>query len=291
MGRTRAAPRIMTSALPQEPVRHRALMHKKAIEDAREHDGDRVVQRLLHRAWQVQMEGPVRQQHEQHQHQLPGIRSDQQDGAEQCEGDRRNIEQHRRLQTPARRFADEAVQRDEPGAPGIEMRERGRRRLFTKRVVPAREADRRERLDLVPVHDCIRHIGMKVGEALPQIDGRQPRETRGWQEQNQADQRESNQPLLLGEQAIENTNPLEQRWRPIDQCQTDGREPALETNDRNVFQAGRHTDVRRQLDLKLVSVDLVGILNGGIEDEGSDVLERMVRQRVTEGSIPFRIGQ
>ena len=306
----------------QEPVRHRALMHKQAIEYAREQDGDRVVKRLLHRDRQVQVEGPVRQQHEKHQPQPLDARSHQQQAAKQREGNRRNVEQQRRPHAPAHRFADQAIQRDEPGAPGIEMRERGGRRLFANRVVTAREADRRKRLDLVPVHDGVRHDGMKDGEASPQIDGHHPRETQGWQEQNQADQSGSNQPLFPGEQSIEHTNPLHtrwrpcdqgqtdvrepaqetrnrsapahQRWRPCDQGQTDGHEPAQETKDRQVFQARGYAGVpqrrRRRLDPKRLPVNLVGILNGGIADEVADVLERTVRQRVAEGPIPLRIG-
>ena len=179
------------------------------------------------------------------------------------------------------------------------MRERGRRRLFANRVVPAREADRRERLDLVPVHDGVRPVWMKIGEALPGVDRRQTREAQGWHKQNQADQRESNQPLIPGENSIEYTNPRHRRWRRrYDQGETDAREPAKETEKRQVLQArglagtGRHVGApgRRGLDPRRGPVDVVSILDGGIDDEVSDVLARTVRQRVAEGPIPVRFG-
>ena len=177
-------------------MRHVAVKRQEAKKDAREHDGDRVVERLLHRKRQIQMERPVGQKYDQHQGQPSDVRFDQQQSANQRERDRDGVKQYRRPQAPASQFTDQAIQRDVPGPPGIEMRERGRRRLFPNHVVPAREADRHERLDLVPVHNGIRYIGMKVGEALPQIDGRHTRETQGWKEHNQPNQRVSNQPPL-----------------------------------------------------------------------------------------------
>ena len=174
------------------------------------------------------------------------------------------------------------------------MRERGCRRLFANRVVPAREADRRERLDLVPVHDGVRRVGMKVDEALPQIDGRQPRDTQGWQEQHHADQNGLNQPLFPGQESIKDTNPPHQRWRPCDQGETDARETAKGSKNRQELQTRGYADVseqtRRGLEPSRGPVNMACILDGGIADEVSDVLARTVRQRVAEGSISVGFG-
>ena len=92
---------------------------------------------------------------------------------------------------------------------------------------------------------------------------------------------------------------MHQRWRrPLEQGETEAREPAQEPKDRQEFQAHGYALARRHIreprrsvsNPKRGPIDLVGILNDGVQDKIADVVARTVRQHVAEGSIPDRHG-
>ena len=135
---------------------------------------------------------------------------------------------------------------------------------------------------------------MKVGEVLPQVDGRHPRKTQDWQEKNQADQSGSNQPdpwravdrAHQSTAAVLATVSRRDRWsraRPGNP-RTDRYSKPTGMPGRGVTY-GSHR--RRRLDraAAVLSIPWLVSSTAGSRTRCADVLERMVRQRVAEGPI------
>ena len=123
--------------------------------------------------------------------------------------------------------------------------------------------------------------------AMPKADRQQQRRDQTVPP-SEPDPRTTREP---SEQSIEYTHPL---------CQSHAeRERArhAEQGDQRL-ECGRHVRRARHIrklrcsvpDPKRDSIDLMGILDGGVEDKISDVVLRMVRQRIAEGPIPSRLG-